>query len=439
MVFWKRKNETTPTSDQPSTSSSDLVLDAISRSQAVIEFTPDGHVLSANDNFLRALGYTLPEIQGKHHGMFCRSDEENSAAYKLFWKELSNGVFSAGEYERVKKNGESIWISASYNPVIAEDGRVEKIIKIAADITETKQRSIEQDALIDALSRSQAVIEFTPDGAVISANDNFLHVMGYSLDEIQGKNHRMFCDPEYSSSADYSKFWSQLKEGCHFAQRFKRKAKDGSDVWIQASYNPVLDKTGQTFKVIKIATDITSEMAQESQRQKEASMVGKTVAASATEMVSAIQEISRSVSRTAILANQSMQSAQSSIESTKQLQTCSNEIGSVVNVIQDLADQTNLLALNATIEAARAGEAGRGFSVVASEVKELAVGTSKATLTIKSNVSDIQSRISEFATKTKQIGDSISEVDENTKTVAAAIEQQSVTMGNLSKTAEALA
>ncbi len=434
----KKPRDTSSSSTVEPVNDAQAILDAFGRSQAIIEFTPNGEIISANDNFLQTLGYTLDEIRGKHHRLFVDPKEAASEAYKTFWRKLADGHLAAGEFERVDKHGHAVWISASYNPVVDDTGKVTKIVKIASDITATKQKSIEQLALLDALSRSQAIIEFEPDGTILTANDNFLHTVGYTLDEIRGKHHSMFCDPEYASTPEYKNFWVQLQSGQHFAERFRRIAKDGRDIWIQASYNPVFDRDGRPFKVVKLATDITSEMTQELQNKQEASNIGQMIASSTTQMAATIQEISKSVSRTATLADESERATHGSVEAIKQLEESSKEIGKVVNVIQDLADQTNLLALNATIEAARAGENGRGFAVVANEVKALAQGTSNATENIEKNVNEIQSRVNEFSASTEHIGRGVAEVSDHTKSVAAAIEEQSVTMANLSKTADTL-
>lgn len=415
-----------------------LVMNAFDRSQAIIEFTPSGEILSANENFLSALGYALSEIQGQHHKMFVDSVEAASSSYQAFWRDLAQGHFMTGEYERLRKNGDKIWISASYNPVVDDQGQVIKVVKIASDITDTKLASIEQHALLEALSTSQAMIEFEPDGTIVTANDNFLNTVGYTLNEIQGNHHRMFCDSEYVASNDYTTFWRQLASGKHFAERFKRIAKNGQDVWIQASYNPVFDSNGKVYKVVKLATNITEEMTKELQNRKNTVNVAHGVASSASEMTATIDEISKNVSRTSTLASNSESVAMKSLEATQRLQESSKAIGKVIGVIQDLADQTNLLALNATIEAARAGESGRGFAVVANEVKELAKGTSEATQDIETNINDVQSQVDEFTTTTKQISDSIVEVNQNTKSIAAAIEEQSVTMVELSRSAEGL-
>lgn len=424
--------ETTPADDSSAT------LDAFSRAQAIIEFTPQGEILTANEKFLTVLGYRLDEIQGQHHRMFVNPAEASTSGYREFWDGLAAGRLSAGEYKRFTKSGAEIWISASYNPVLDANGRVVKVVKIASDITETKVNGMEQDALFDALSRSLAIIEFEIDGTIVKANDNFLSTVGYTLEEVCGKHHRIFCDPTYVNSAEYTAFWDRLAGGKFFADRFQRFAKDGSEIWIQASYNPVLNDNGVPVRVVKLASDITKEMQNETRRKEEAQAVSHNVATSTTEMASTIDEIAKNVSRTASLAQEAEGHAVSSGSATEALQESSKAIGKVVGVIQELADQTNLLALNATIEAARAGESGRSFAVVANEVKDLASETSGATQSIEQSVQEIQGRIQEVSEAIRLITESVSEVSGNTNTVAAAIEEQSITMGELSKTAESL-
>ncbi|MGR6429540.1 methyl-accepting chemotaxis protein [Rhizobium sp. PAMB 3174] len=235
------------------------VLKAIGKSQAIIEFSTDGTVLWANDNFLKALGYTLEEIKGKHHRMFCDPAYTASADYETFWTNLRAGRFDDGEYKRLAKGGKDVWIQASYNPVFS-GGKVYKITKIASDVTAAKLKAAENSGKIDAISRAQAVIEFTPKGEIIDANDNFLNTVGYSRQEIVGKHHSMFCDRDYVRSPDYDTFWQRLAAGQYVADEFKRIGKGGKEVWIQASYNPIFDMNGNVFKVVKFATDVTDRV-----------------------------------------------------------------------------------------------------------------------------------------------------------------------------------
>ena len=232
-------------------------LDAIDRSQAAIEFDLQGNIQFANENFLSAMGYSLDEIKGKHHGIFVDPEYRNSLEYKQFWEKLNRGEFESGEYRRFTKTGREIWIQASYNPVMDAKGKPIGVVKYATDITEQKLRNSDFEGQIEAIGKSQAVIEFDVDGIIQHANENFLDAMGYTLDQIKGKHHSMFVEPDYKNSREYSEFWDQLKRGQFSAGEYKRITKDGSEIWIQASYNPILDMNGTPIKVVKYATDIT--------------------------------------------------------------------------------------------------------------------------------------------------------------------------------------
>ncbi len=234
-------------------------IDAINRSQAVIEFDLNGIIIDANENFLGAVGYTLDEIKGQHHSMFAEPEYANSAEYKQFWEKLGRGEFEAQEYKRLAKGGREIWIQASYNPLFDANGKPYGVIKFATDITEQKLKNADYRGQIKAIGKSQAVIEFNLDGTIIDANENFLNAMGYALDEIKGQHHSMFAEPEYANSEEYRRFWKKLGRGEFEAQEYKRLAKGGREIWIQASYNPIFDMNGKPFKVVKYATDITAQ------------------------------------------------------------------------------------------------------------------------------------------------------------------------------------
>lgn len=234
-------------------------LAAISKSQAVIEFNLDGTIITANENFLSTLGYTLDEVKGKHHSMFVDTAYKNSNAYSEFWAKLGRGEYQAAEYKRIGKGGKEVWIQASYNPIMDLNGKPFKVVKYATDVTPQKLVVADYSGQITAIGKSQAVIEFNLDGTVITANQNFLNTLGYTLDEIKGKHHSMFVDPAYKSSSAYGEFWSSLNRGEFQAAEYKRIGKGGKEVWIQASYNPIMDLNGKPFKVVKYATDITKQ------------------------------------------------------------------------------------------------------------------------------------------------------------------------------------
>jgi len=232
-------------------------IEAIGKSQAVIEFNMDGTIIQANDNFLNTVGYSLEEIQGKHHHLFVEPEYAQSVEYTQFWERLNTGVYESARYKRLGKGGKEIWIQASYNPIMGLDGKPFKVVKYATDVTETMMREADLSGQADAISKSQAVIEFNMDGTIIQANDNFLNTVGYSLEEIQGKHHRMFVESDYGQSQEYLQFWNKLNAGEFESARYKRLGKGGKEVWIQASYNPIFDLNGKPYKVIKYATDVT--------------------------------------------------------------------------------------------------------------------------------------------------------------------------------------
>ncbi len=232
-------------------------LAAINKAQAVIEFSLDGTIRDANDNFLTAMGYTLAEIKGRHHSMFAEPAYAASAEYRLFWERLGRGEHDSGQYKRIGKGGREVWIQASYNPILDEKKKPFKVVKYATDITEEKLRSADFEGQLAAVSKAQAVIEFGLDGVIQHANENFCTTLGYSLDEIKGRHHSLFVDPSYASTPEYRQFWEKLGRGEYDAGEYKRIGKGGKTIWIQASYNPILDMNGKPFKVVKYATDIT--------------------------------------------------------------------------------------------------------------------------------------------------------------------------------------
>ena len=241
-------------------------LQALDASQAMIEFALDGTILGANTNFLTALGYTLEEIQGHHHSMLVEAAYRDSAEYAQFWEALRRGEHHAAEFKRIGKGGREVWLQASYNPILDRHRKPYRIMKLASDITAAKLRSADYEGQVNAINKSQAVISFNMDGTVISANQNFLEVLGYRPEEIKGRHHSMFVEPGYRDSEEYKQFWTNLRRGEFQAAEYKRIGKGGKEVWIQATYNPIFDPSGRPFKVVKFATDITRQVQDRMQR-----------------------------------------------------------------------------------------------------------------------------------------------------------------------------
>lgn len=430
-------------------------MDAISKSQAVIEFEMNGTIICANDNFLNAMGYTLEEVRGKHHSIFVDADTRESVEYKQFWEGLNAGQFLSGEYRRVNKDGHDVWIQGSYNPILDQKGKPFKVVKFATDVTQQKMAATENAGQMEAINKSQAVIEFQMDGTIISANDNFLNAMGYTQSEVAGKHHSMFVDDEVRSSSEYKDFWSRLNRGEYQSGEYRRVNKSGKDVWIQGSYNPILDLNGRPVKVVKYATDVTDRVELErsttEQHEKTRVLIGEVVesadqfaegakviasssanlsdaaqsqAATVEEMTASVEELTNSIQVISSSAGESRDQSNESTELAKTggtavneavsamrlIQKSSEQIDDIIQVISEIASQTNLLALNAAIEAARAGEHGLGFAVVADEVRKLAERSSEAAKEITGLIKESTRRVSEGAELSERVGVSLESI-----------------------------
>jgi methyl-accepting chemotaxis protein len=404
---------------------------AISRAQAVIEFNLDGTIVTANENFLKVLGYSLSEIQGKHHGMFVVPSDRDSAAYREFWAALNRGELRKGEFKRVGKGGKEVWILASYNPILDDTGKAFRIVKFAADVTEQKLKTADFAGQIEAIGKSQAVIEFGMDGVILGANENFLKALGYSLSEIKGQHHSMFVSPSERDSAGYREFWATLNRSKFQSGEYKRVGKGGKEVWIQASYNPILDLNGKPFKVVKYASDTTAQVIARLQGEKVRDMMDQ-VAAGAEELNASVREISEAMSKSKDTASTAVDEVEAADQQAQRLSAAADSMRSIVQLIGDITGQINLLALNATIESARAGEAGRGFAVVAAEVKNLANQAKQATDKIEQEIGNLNGISGDVVGALGSIKKAILDVSELVTSTAAAIEEQSAVTGEMS-------
>lgn len=411
-IFFKNAViDNTPSPKQIEANKSHHILESLKNSVAFIAFTPDGTILDANTNFLNAVGYTLDEIEGKHHSIFCDKVYSQSNEYKQFWKNLASGQSMSDRFLRFTKDREPLWLEASYNAVKDDDGNITSVVKIASDITSFVEKSNVQNGILEALDRSTATISFNLDGTIIDANENFLNTTGYSLSDVQGQHHNIFCAQEFSISNEYKNFWRKLNNGEYVQGLFERRDAHGNVLWLEASYNPIVDEDGKLLRVIKFATDVTERI---TSIKNASEAVHSTVVE--TEQVS--EQGKDVLARSVSIMNEISENVEIVAKDILATSEQSDKISNIVSTISAIADQTNLLALNAAIEAARAGEQGRGFAVVADEVRQLASRTSTSTSEISEVVKNntiLSSSLSKNILETQQKSQSgmelISQVD----------------------------
>lgn len=386
-------------------SNSDAVLAALDKSLAIIEFDPAGNILRANENFLGAMGYEAGELAGQHHRMFVDPAQARSTEYAAFWQKLGRGEFDAAEYKRFGKGGREVWVQASYNPVLGSGGKVVKVVKFASDITATKMKAAEDAGKLAAISRAQAVIEFTVDGEILTANENFLSTVGYELAEIEGRHHRMFVEPAYGQSADYAEFWRRLRAGEFIAEEFKRFGKGGREVWIQASYDPILDPDGRVMKVVKFATDITGR-------------------------VHAVTEIGAGLGNVAA-GNLACEIAEPFIPALDKLRLdFNNSVETLRSALQTVGDNASAIDAAASEVSSAANDLSKRTEHQAASVEETAAALDQITATVKTSAKRAE-EAGELVARTRASAEKSGEIVKQAVTTMSEIERSSREIGNI--------
>jgi methyl-accepting chemotaxis protein len=447
-------------------------LAAVDRTQALIEFAPDGTILHANDNFLRALGYSLEEVRGQHHSLFVDSLTRNSAEYRAFWSDLASGRFRSGEFKRVTKAGRELWVQGAYNPIFDESGRTQKIVKFAAILSMSSARAEALQRLTD--SSPNATLMCDRDLFVRYANPAAIrllerlesqlpvraaHVVGSPLDVLHKAPHELLADPRNLPLTTRAKVGPETLELRYFAIVDAQGAYTGPALSVELitdraalearSEQTLADVASAASRLLDASTSLSevaaqlaassTETATQSSKVSSAAEQIKanvaSVAVAAEELSATVREIAGSANESAKIARQAREIAAEAGVTVRALSASSAAIGKVTKVISTIAQQTNLLALNATIEAARAGEAGKGFAVVATEVKELAKETARATEEIAQQVDSIQADTQKSVSAIADIARVIEQIDTYAASIAASVEQQAATVRDVARNA----